>query len=154
MADSDSTSSKGARLRPANEIFSQLKWDGRFDDSEFLVAYYDRVANQLMSKELSQWTSDTTEEEFIPLHRIEFFYRKSDRRVVWHRKTRVDLLSGRDTGNEPILLALDGHVVSVDISFSGFQNKSVEYIMNRLYFEDDDTDLWGHVTVLADDTKK
>lgn len=81
------------KLRPAADVMSRLRWDDSMDSSDFVVGYEDRFAG-IMEKELAEWKSEQTDEEFIPQHRIAYFKRRSDGVVVWDRAARVDLVFG------------------------------------------------------------
>lgn len=81
------------RFRPASDVLSRLRWDRAVDAADFLVGFEDRFAGA-QEKPLAQWKTEQTDEEFIPQHRILYFKRRSDGRVVWERKTRVDRVFG------------------------------------------------------------
>ncbi|KAF2810761.1 uncharacterized protein BDZ99DRAFT_385368, partial [Mytilinidion resinicola] len=80
-----------AKLRPAADILSRLRWDPNLDSQNYIVGYEDRF---LGAKEiaLERWKTEQTDDEFIPQHRILYFKRRSDGVVVWDRKMRVDLM--------------------------------------------------------------
>ncbi|PGH15944.1 hypothetical protein AJ79_02111 [Helicocarpus griseus UAMH5409] len=86
-----------AKLRPASDILSRLRWDPSLGSSEYVVGYEDRFVG---AKEipLDRWKSEQTDEEFIPQHRILYFKRKGDGRVVWDRETRRDEVFGSGVG--------------------------------------------------------
>lgn len=88
-------------LRPANDILSRIRHDPALDVADFVVGYQDRHAD-VMELPVAEWKGggDTTEEEFIPQHRILYFRRKGDEKRIWDRKERVDLLFGSGHGNE------------------------------------------------------
>ncbi|KAK2771644.1 hypothetical protein FQN53_004958 [Emmonsiellopsis sp. PD_33] len=85
------------KLRPASDILSRLRWDPSHDSAEYVVGYEDRF---LGAREipLDRWKSEQTDEEFIPQHRILYFKRKGDGRVVWDRERRVDAVFGSGVG--------------------------------------------------------
>ena len=68
--------------------------DGQRDDiDEFVVGYKDRHSARLMEKPAVQWAKDTTDEEFIPEHRIEYFKRcdkDGKEEVLWDKSLRLD----------------------------------------------------------------
>lgn len=90
-----------AKLRPASDILNRLRWDPSFHGAEYIIGYEDRF---LGAKEipLDRWKSEQTDEEFIPQHRILYFKRKADGKVVWDRETRRDEIfgSGASKGDE------------------------------------------------------
>ncbi|EEH09746.1 DUF455 domain-containing protein [Histoplasma capsulatum G186AR] len=86
-----------AKLRPASDILNRLRWDPSFHGAEYIIGYEDRF---LGAKEipLDRWKSEQTDEEFIPQHRILYFKRKADGKVVWDRETRRDEIFGSGAG--------------------------------------------------------
>ena len=65
------------------------------DISQYVVGYLDRFGGCLELPAI-QWIRDSTEEEWIPQHRIRYFKRVIDgqKEVVWHREERVDKVFG------------------------------------------------------------
>jgi uncharacterized protein (UPF0248 family) len=88
-----STPVSSNKLRPASDVLSRLRWDPSLDPGDYIVGYEDRF---LGAKEISleKWKMETTDDEFIPQHRILYFKRRGDGVVVWERRTRVDLVFG------------------------------------------------------------
>lgn len=82
-----------AKLRPATDVLSRLRWDPNINSNDYLVGYIDRF---LGTKEigLDNWKREQTDEEFIPQHRIVYFKRKSDGIMMWDRETRRDEVFG------------------------------------------------------------
>lgn len=99
LANADSTVNAPAtttsikKLTPASAILNRLKWDSAFDVSDYNVVYEDRH-DGLMEIGVDLWTMESTEEHFIPMHRIRSIKRKSTGQTVWHREERIDLISG------------------------------------------------------------
>ena len=82
--------SSSSPLRPAQDVINRIRYDPDFRCSDYVVGYKDRHVG-IMEKAVENWSFDgVEEEEFIPLHRIEYFRRISDDRVVWHREKRID----------------------------------------------------------------
>lgn len=83
----------GAKLRPATDILNRLRWDPNIDCTAYVIGYVDRF---LGTKEigLDSWKTEQTDEEFIPQHRIVYFKRKNDERIMWDRETRKDEIFG------------------------------------------------------------
>lgn len=84
----------GARkFRTAADVANRLRWDASYDHNDFVVGYEDRFLGT-MERGLDAWKSEQTHEEFIPQHRILYFKRRSDGKVVWERRARLDLVFG------------------------------------------------------------
>lgn len=81
--------SRAEYLRPALDVINRLKHDGQFDISDYLVVYEDRHSGY-QEKPVVEWKRDTTEETFIPQHRIVSFRRRSTGEIVWSREKRFD----------------------------------------------------------------
>jgi uncharacterized protein (UPF0248 family) len=79
------------KLIPAPEIINRIKWDSTLDICDFIVVYEDRH-DGMMEISVELWTRESTEEHFIPMHRIRSIKRKSTGQTVWHREERVDLI--------------------------------------------------------------
>lgn len=81
------------KLTPAFAILNRLKWDNVFESKEYVVVYEDRH-DGLMEIGVDLWTTESTEEHFIPMHRIRSIRKKTTGQTVWHREQRIDLISG------------------------------------------------------------
>lgn len=90
---SSSSGKPGRKLRPATDILSRLRWDPTFDSGDYIIGYDDRFLGE-MEMPLENWKGDQTHEDFIPMHRILYFKRKTDGRFVWDRRTRRDEIFG------------------------------------------------------------
>jgi uncharacterized protein (UPF0248 family) len=86
----------GPKLRPANDILNRFRWDIGYDPSNYVIGYLDRF---LGAKEIpvARWKFEQSDLEFIPLHRILYFRRRSDGVKVWDRENRIDLIFGSGT---------------------------------------------------------
>ncbi|KAL8772948.1 MAG: hypothetical protein Q9209_001968 [Squamulea sp. 1 TL-2023] len=80
-------------LRPAQDIMSRIRHDPTMRISDFIVGYEDRHCG-IMWKSVEEWLDVTEEEDFIPMHRIRYFKRRSDHHVVWDREKRLDEIFG------------------------------------------------------------
>tara|TARA_R110002060_G_scaffold52478_2_gene63344 strand:- start:491 stop:1789 length:1299 start_codon:yes stop_codon:yes gene_type:complete len=60
---------KTTPLRPAHEIIARIKWDPDLEIGNYLIGYEDRFVG-VKEMELGRWKSESTDEEFIPLHRV------------------------------------------------------------------------------------
>ena len=58
-----------------------------------MLGYLDRFEG-LKEMPAYLWLSETTEEDFVPQHRIQYFRRLSDGTKVWDREHRIDLVFG------------------------------------------------------------
>ncbi|KAL8734974.1 MAG: hypothetical protein Q9181_002992 [Wetmoreana brouardii] len=77
-------------LRPAQDVMNRIRHDPDLKVSEYVVGYKDRHVG-IMEKAVENWSVEgVEEEEFIPLHRIEYFRRTTDDHIVWHREQRID----------------------------------------------------------------
>ncbi|KAH8664974.1 hypothetical protein BGZ60DRAFT_378995 [Tricladium varicosporioides] len=88
-------------LRPAKDVLNRLKYDDKFNLDEFVIGYKDRVKNKIVEKNAIDWEKNSTTEEWIPEHRIEYFKRISvngDEVIVWQKKTKLDLIFGSGGG--------------------------------------------------------
>jgi uncharacterized protein (UPF0248 family) len=86
-----------AKLRPASDVLSRLRWDPEVDSGDFVVIYLDRFAG-FKEISLDQWKSDTSDDEFIPQHRITAFKQRSTGEIVWHRAEKIDKIFRGDGG--------------------------------------------------------
>lgn len=86
-----------SKLRPAVDVLSRLRWDPDMSPSDYIVGYEDRFSG---AKEISleRWKSESTDDEFVPLHRILYFKKRVDNEIVWDRRTRVDKVFGSGCG--------------------------------------------------------
>ncbi|KAH0559253.1 hypothetical protein GP486_004232 [Trichoglossum hirsutum] len=91
------TSSK-SKLRPAQDILHRLLWDASLDVSDHVIGYLDRFSG---TKEMpvERWKTEKTDEEFVPMHRVVYFRRKSDGVRVWDREGRWDGVFGSGKGS-------------------------------------------------------
>jgi uncharacterized protein (UPF0248 family) len=90
---SRASSTTPKKLTPASSILNRLKWDESFESKDYAVVYEDRH-DGLMEIGVNLWTTESTEEHFIPMHRIRSIRKKTTGQTVWHREERIDLISG------------------------------------------------------------
>ncbi|KGO74884.1 Macrophage migration inhibitory factor [Penicillium italicum] len=57
------------RLRPAGDIINRITWDSAFERSNYVIGFVDRFEGQL-EVTMGSWKKETTDEEFIPQHRV------------------------------------------------------------------------------------
>lgn len=91
--------STGPKLRPADEVLSRLRWDPTFNSGDYLVGYVDRFVGE-KEVPIDRWKSEQTDEEFIPMHRVLYFKRRSDGVRVWDRERRIDLIFNSGASSE------------------------------------------------------
>jgi uncharacterized protein (UPF0248 family) len=96
LAEAESTSEvipaePRGKLTPGQEIINRIKWDSKFDIADYTIVYEDRH-DGMMEISVELWTRESTEEHFIPMHRIRSIKRKTTGQTVWHREERVDLI--------------------------------------------------------------
>jgi uncharacterized protein (UPF0248 family) len=77
------------KLRPAMDVLTRLKHDPTFDLDDYAIGYTDRHAG-IQEKAAGMWVSESTDEEWIPQGRIQYFKRVSDGKRVWDRATKYD----------------------------------------------------------------
>ncbi len=83
----------GKKFRTAADVLNRLRWDPELDSGDYIIGYEDRFVGP-MERALDTWKTEQTDEEFIPQHRILYFKRKGDGRIVWERSTRKDEIFG------------------------------------------------------------
>jgi len=81
------------KLRPSHEVLSRIRWDPTLDASDYIVGYEDRFRGVIEMSALS-WKMEMSDEEFVPMHRIVWFKRRSDGEKVWDRALKMDKLFG------------------------------------------------------------
>ncbi|KAG0646774.1 Leukocyte receptor cluster member 9 [Hyphodiscus hymeniophilus] len=79
---------KSVKLRPAAEVLSRLCHDRKYNIDDCIVGYKDRHLNKTQEKPAVDWILETTHEEFIPQHRIEYFRKGGE--IIWHRQAKID----------------------------------------------------------------
>ena len=85
---------KTGKLRPSHDVFNRLFWDERYSVEDYLVGYEDRFKG-VKEMVLASWKRECTDEEFIPFHRVVYFREKGvDGKIIWDRRTRIDLIFG------------------------------------------------------------
>lgn len=83
----------GKKLRPAADVINRIRWDPSLDARDFVIGYEDRFLGT-REMEIEKWKTEQTDLEFIPMHRVVYFKRKSDGVLVWDRELKKDLLFG------------------------------------------------------------
>lgn len=80
---------------PIHELLSRIRWDEAYGDANFVIGYYDRVEDRIISvalKELNfikddhfdfELLDEDGESQTVPLHRIRQVFRNGE--LVWER---------------------------------------------------------------------
>jgi len=81
---------------PIQDLLNRIRWDEAFGKADFVIGYYDRVADTIIRVPLRkvffeagdhfafELYDDEGELHSIPLHRIKEVYR--DGQLIWHRE--------------------------------------------------------------------
>jgi uncharacterized protein (UPF0248 family) len=82
------------------DIISRITWDSGFERSDYVIGFVDRFEGQL-EVSMDSWKKETTDEEFIPQHRV-LYIRHINGEIVWDRRRRIDkiFLSGNSAFSE------------------------------------------------------
>ncbi|KKK12243.1 hypothetical protein ARAM_004859 [Aspergillus rambellii] len=78
--EAKSSQSTENRLRPVADIVNRLIWDEKYDSTDYIIGYEDRFDGR-MEASLNSWKRESTDEEFIPQHRVLYIKRKSDSEI-------------------------------------------------------------------------
>lgn len=76
-----------AKMRTSREVYDRIRWDARFDPTEFTIGYEARLET-LKEIPFSKYEPGGD----IPWHRL-WYFRRGDT-IVWDRRTRTDLIFG------------------------------------------------------------
>jgi uncharacterized protein (UPF0248 family) len=90
-SDESQVTSKG--LRPARAVLNRLRHDPTFNIDEYKVGYLDRHTVVPQEKPVAAWATDTTDDLFIPEHRILYFKRclaNGEEVLMWHKAEKID----------------------------------------------------------------
>jgi len=76
-------------------VLNRLRWDPALHASNFIIGYLERFSG-LQELRADLWIRDSTDEDFIPQHRIKYFKKvtKGNEEIVWDRDERIDLIFG------------------------------------------------------------
>ncbi len=91
LSPSTDRSQSPRKLRPAMDVLSRLRHDPAFDLDDYVVGYTDRHAG-IQEKAAGMWVSESTDEDWIPQGRIQYFRRISDEKRIWDRATRYNVV--------------------------------------------------------------
>ncbi|EXJ90733.1 poly(A) polymerase [Capronia coronata CBS 617.96] len=88
-------------MRSAQDVLSRLQWDSDHDMTRYTIGYLERF-DGIKEMPASSWIAESTEEDWIPQHRIKYFKRTLDngeREMVWDREKRIDKIFGSGLGS-------------------------------------------------------
>jgi len=80
---------------PIHELLKRIRWDEEYGNADFVIGYYDRVEDRIISVALKELSFDKGdhfdfemldvdgESQTIPLHRIRQVFRNGE--LVWER---------------------------------------------------------------------
>jgi uncharacterized protein (UPF0248 family) len=80
-------------LRTARAVLNRLKHDRKFNIDEFKVGYEDRHTDKIQEKLVAAWVTETTDDLFIPEHRIVWFKKcppHGGEVLVWDKAQKID----------------------------------------------------------------
>jgi uncharacterized protein (UPF0248 family) len=70
------------------DVINRINWDSKFSRDDYIIGFVDRFEGQL-EVSMNSWKKETTDEEFIPQHRV-LYIRHVDGEIVWDRRRRID----------------------------------------------------------------
>jgi uncharacterized protein (UPF0248 family) len=70
------------------DIINRINWDSKFSRDDYIIGFVDRFEGQL-EVSMNSWKKETTDEEFIPQHRV-LYIRHVSGEIVWDRRRRID----------------------------------------------------------------
>jgi uncharacterized protein (UPF0248 family) len=88
---------------PIQELLNRIRWDDAFAEGDFVIGYYDRVAEMVIQVPLNQIHFTQGDHFFfqitdpdgctheIPFHRVREVYKNKE--LIWHR-------GGQDKGEQ------------------------------------------------------
>ncbi|KAJ5535664.1 hypothetical protein N7513_008850 [Penicillium frequentans] len=93
------------KLRPAGDIINRIIWDSTLSPDKYVIVFLDRFQGEL-EVGFGSWKKESTDEEFIPQHRV-LYIRHVDGEIVWDRRRRIDKIfnSGNSAFSELAFLA-------------------------------------------------
>ena len=82
----------------AIDVLSRIQWDPAYRSEDFVIGYLERFEG-IKEMPLDLWLKESTEEDFIPQHRIKYFKKTPSEEVVWSRDDRIDKVFGSGLGS-------------------------------------------------------
>jgi len=80
---------------PIDQLLNRIRWDRKFGDGDFVIGYYDRIADAVIQVAFSSLIPEAGDHftmriingdgivRSIPLHRVREVYRNGE--LIWHR---------------------------------------------------------------------
>jgi len=103
------------------DVLSRIQWDPVYKSEDFIIGYLERFEG-IKETPLDLWLKESTEEDFIPQHRIKYFKKTPSEEVLWSRDDRIDKVfrsglgdGGSDRGAESTLGSFDLIIVPCSI---------------------------------------
>ena len=80
------------------DVLDRIRWDPLFHVDQYYVGYSDRFGG-MQELPVSEWIKESTDEEWIPQHRIRYFRKSGNlagekEGIVWDRDSRIDKVFG------------------------------------------------------------
>lgn len=87
------------------DIINRIIWDSSLSPDNYVIVFLDRFQGEL-EVGFDSWKKESTDEEFIPQHRV-LYIRHVDGEIVWDRRRRIDKIfnSGNSAFSELAFLA-------------------------------------------------
>ena len=92
------TSNLDCANHSATDVLSRIQWDPTYRSEDFVIGYLERFEG-IKEMPLNLWLKESTEEDFIPQHRIRYFKKTPSEEVVWSRDDRIDNIFGSGLGD-------------------------------------------------------
>lgn len=87
------------------DIINRIIWDSSLSPENYVIVFLDRFQGEL-EVGFDSWKKESTDEEFIPQHRV-LYIRHVNGEIVWDRRRRIDRIfnSGNSAFSELAFLA-------------------------------------------------
>ncbi|KAJ5614786.1 hypothetical protein N7528_008440 [Penicillium herquei] len=72
------------------DIINRIIWDESFSPDNYVIVFLDRFEGEL-EVSFAGWKKESTDEEFIPQHRV-LYIRHINGDIVWDRRRRIDTI--------------------------------------------------------------
>lgn len=72
------------------DIINRIIWDENFSPENYIIVFLDRFQGEL-EVTFDGWKKESTDEEFIPQHRV-LYIKHVNGDVVWDRRRRIDTI--------------------------------------------------------------
>jgi uncharacterized protein (UPF0248 family) len=92
------TSHRDFANQSAIDVLNRIQWDPVYRSEDFVIGHLERFEG-IKEMPLNLWLKESTEEDFIPQHRIKYFKKTPSEEVVWNRDDRIDKVFGSGLGD-------------------------------------------------------